>query len=219
MLKPLHPYLRRRRSRKEAHAASGAAQTEEAYPKADLPAFEGSPENELPERENEPDYLLEELELSLLAGSIIRRSRQLLKLHHLKTHPEETKSTPPRKRAPQIASSIDTHALKERLFQKFEEEHIYLHEGITLASLAREIDVDPHHLSRFLSIHLHITFTGLINSYRVDQAKALLARKPQETVLCIAFASGFNSKASFNRVFKKTTGMTPSGYRLKMKKS
>jgi AraC-like DNA-binding protein len=59
----------------------------------------------------------------------------------------------------------------------------------------------------------------LINSYRVNEAKALLINEPQDTILDIAYAAGFNSKASFNRIFKKVTGMTPSEYRLKMRGS
>ena len=79
--------------------------------------------------------------------------------------------------------------------------------------------VGQHHISLFLNIRGSTAFTGLIDSCRVDRAKAVLARKPHETVLRIAFASGFSSKASFNRVFKKATGMTQSGYRLKAKGS
>ena len=151
-------------------------------------------------------------------GDIIRRSRQLLKLHHLKTHPGKAKGSPIRRRAQQISSSIDTHAWKDQILRKFQEEKIHLREGISLAALAREIDADPHHLSRFLNLHLRTSFRDLVNLYRVNQAKALLVHKPRESVLSIAYASGFNSKASFNRVFKQRTGTTPSEYRLRMGK-
>lgn len=219
MPKLYNPFLRRRRLRKETPDSTCSMHGEGQSLKAPFTVFESFSRADPSGQENEQDYLMEELELSLLAGSIIRRSRQLLDLHYLKTHPGQVNSTPPRKRAPQIVSSIDTNALRERILRKFEEEQIYLREGVTLSSVAREIDIDPHHLSRFLNLHLRTTFNGFVNSYRVNQAKALLARKPRESVLSIAFASGFNSKASFNRVFKRTTGTTPSEYRLKMKKA
>jgi len=113
--------------------------------------------------------------------------------------------------------SIDSQALETRITNKLEGERAYLHEAISLAIFAHELDLEPHNLSRFLNMHLQTTFTQLINSYRVNAAKTLLTSHPGDTILAVAFSSGFNSKASFNRIFKRSTGMTPSEYRLKMK--
>jgi AraC-like DNA-binding protein len=58
-------------------------------------------------------------------------------------------------------------------------------------------------------------FNDLINGFRIEEVKTRL-KAPGEagrSVLEIAFDCGFNSKTSFNRTFKKFTGMTPSNFR------
>ncbi len=58
------------------------------------------------------------------------------------------------------------------------------------------------------------TFSEFLNEYRVNEVKEKLKTEDRslQTILAIALDSGFNSKASFNRVFKKHTGLTPSEY-------
>jgi len=161
-------------------------------------------------------YFLEEFELSLRATSIIKRSREL---QGLKVSPQPRQVRPSKRIQSHMPLFIDSKALEARITNKLEGERVYLHEAISLAIFAQELDLEPHNLSRFLNIHLHTTFTRLINSYRVNTAKTLLTSHPSDTILAIAFSSGFNSKASFNRIFKRSTGMTPSEYRLRMKGS
>jgi AraC-like DNA-binding protein len=162
----------------------------------------------------EKAYLLEELELSLRATGIIKRSREL---QRLKVFPRPIEVRPSRIIRSRMPLSIDSHALEAQITNKLEGERVYLDEAISLAAFAHELNLEPHLLSRFLNIYLQTSFTRLINTYRVNAAKTLLAGHPGDTILAIAFSSGFNSKASFNRIFKKATGMTPSEYRLKMK--
>ena len=58
-------------------------------------------------------------------------------------------------------------------------------------------------------------FYDLVNGYRVEEAKRLLVdpNSNNYTVLSIGFEAGFNSKTTFNTVFKKFTGLTPTAYR------
>jgi len=57
-----------------------------------------------------------------------------------------------------------------------------------------------------------------VNDYRIEEVKIKLANFKNQsfTILALAFDSGFNSKSSFNNIFKKSTGVTPSQY-VKMK--
>jgi AraC-like DNA-binding protein len=57
-------------------------------------------------------------------------------------------------------------------------------------------------------------FYDFINGYRIMEAKRLLLdpSKRHYTVLAIAFESGFNSKTTFNKVFRKVTGLTPTEF-------
>jgi AraC-like DNA-binding protein len=60
-----------------------------------------------------------------------------------------------------------------------------------------------------------MNFFDLVNGYRVREVQQRLEDEEsrQFTILAIAFDAGFNSKTSFNTIFKKHTGMTPSEYR------
>jgi len=155
--------------------------------------------------------LLEEVELTCRATGIMKKFRQLQRLEISPRPSPKRRAKPDRQ---DIPSSIDPQELKSRIDRKFTEERIFMDEGLSLAGLAHELDLEPHNLSRFLNIHLQTSFIRLLNGYRISEAKTLLERNHHQTVLEIAFSSGFNSKASFNRVFKEITGMTPSEYRM-----
>jgi AraC-like DNA-binding protein len=62
---------------------------------------------------------------------------------------------------------------------------------------------------------LGVNFYDLVNKYRVEEAKQLLTdpRYDRYTILRVASDAGFNSKTTFNAVFRKFTGVTPSYYR------
>ena len=114
-------------------------------------------------------------------------------------------------------SSLDDHHLariREKLLRAMEEHRLYLNHELTLRDLSRSIDIPPHYISQTLSRHMHTSFFDFINHYRVEHAKKMLAdpKHSHLTILAIAGESGFNSKASFNRAFKKFAGTTPSRY-------
>ncbi|NNK88327.1 MAG: AraC family transcriptional regulator [Flavobacteriaceae bacterium] len=82
-----------------------------------------------------------------------------------------------------------------------------------------QLKVSPHTLSQLLNNHLHKSFSEYINEFRLNEAKKRLLDPAYEeyTILAIAFESGFKSKSSFQRLFKKYTGYTPSSFLRKMK--
>ena len=86
---------------------------------------------------------------------------------------------------------------------------------LTLFTLAKQLRIHPNHLSQIINQHRNQNFFDYINEYRVNDVKeALFSRKyDNHSLLGIAHEFGFNSKASFNRAFKKFTGMTPSEFR------
>lgn len=85
---------------------------------------------------------------------------------------------------------------------------------VTLAGLARLLGTNTAYLSRALNEGLGVTFSAFINSRRVEAVKRKLADPTvNDDILTIAFAAGFNSKASFNRAFAEMVGVTPSAYR------
>jgi len=90
----------------------------------------------------------------------------------------------------------------------------YLHAKLTLGDLAEMVGMSSHHLSQLVNEHMNVSFYDFVNAYRVDEFKRQISDglAQKYTILAIATDCGFNSKSSFNRIFKKLTGQTPSHY-------
>jgi AraC-like DNA-binding protein len=91
----------------------------------------------------------------------------------------------------------------------------YRDPDLTLSRLADQLDTTPHKLSEVLNAELSQTFYDFVNGYRVEEVRRRLAdtESTQLNVLTLAMDAGFSSKSTFNQVFKKLTGQTPSTYR------
>ncbi|MBL7726640.1 MAG: AraC family transcriptional regulator, partial [Dinghuibacter sp.] len=63
-----------------------------------------------------------------------------------------------------------------------------------------------------------VSYPELVNRHRVDEARRILSdpRFQEEKILGVAFEVGYNNKTTFNMVFKRLTGSTPSEYRKKV---
>jgi AraC-like DNA-binding protein len=106
---------------------------------------------------------------------------------------------------------------KEMLMQVMEQDKPYRQSDLTLSQLAKRINVSPHNLSEVINSQMGKTFYDLINAYRIRDVMQALADPSQKhlKILAIAFDAGFNSKASFNTIFKQLTRDTPSAFRRK----
>ena len=111
-------------------------------------------------------------------------------------------------------SSDDYGFLGEELRQIMVEKKPYLNADLTLSDLASEMKVGQNKLSAFINRELGKNFNDFVNEYRVDAVKETLNSpdKSHLSILGIALDCGFSSKATFNRVFKKFTGVPPSQY-------
>ena len=112
----------------------------------------------------------------------------------------------------------DWVAKGQKLKTRIEVEKWYLSPTLSLRDLARRMSSNETYMSRAINLGLDSNFNRLINTMRVDHAKALL-RKTQSNILEIALDSGFNSKPTFNRVFRELAGLTPTQYRNKTYKA
>ena len=90
----------------------------------------------------------------------------------------------------------------------------YLDRDLTIYDLSRQLNIPRHILSEIINEHIGKNFYNLVNDYRVKEVKKRLKSDDYKhlTILAIAFDSGFNSKSSFNTIFKEKTGSTPSEY-------
>jgi AraC-like DNA-binding protein len=91
----------------------------------------------------------------------------------------------------------------------------FLHRDLTLQDVAQELNIPQHHLTQTINEQLNKNFYTLINEYRLEEVKRRLLdpKYAHYNILAIAHDAGFNSKSSFNMIFKKHIGMTPSQYR------
>jgi AraC-like DNA-binding protein len=103
----------------------------------------------------------------------------------------------------------------EKLIQFMEAEKPYIDGSLTVQKLAEKLSISTPHLSQTINEQLGQTFSDFLNSYRVEEAKKRLLDPAFRhlSVLGIAEDVGFNSKSSFNSVFKKHTNTTPSEFR------
>ena len=103
------------------------------------------------------------------------------------------------------------------LENKMRHDRSYLEPELTIDELAVSLSCSRHHLSQALNEKLGKSFYDCINYYRVEEAKILLTDpvRSSHKIASIAYDSGFNSISTFNDVFKKITGLTPSQYRKK----
>ena len=92
---------------------------------------------------------------------------------------------------------------------------IYKDNTLSLPKLARRLTVSPHQLSQVLNQNLGRNFFNFISQQRIEEAKKMLLDPHYQpfTVLEIALEVGFNSVSTFNSLFKKQTGLTPSEFR------
>lgn len=91
----------------------------------------------------------------------------------------------------------------------------YLDEDLTLPELAARVGASPHQLSQLFNQHLGESFYDYINRHRIAafQRVAVLPANARRALLDIALDCGFGSKSTFNAVFKRQVGMSPSAWR------
>lgn len=105
--------------------------------------------------------------------------------------------------------------LSQRLLTFMEIDRPYLDEELSLQKLSLLMDVSTHQLSQTINQGLHTNFYKFVNAYRIEEVRKKLKDPEFEkySILGIAFESGFNSKSTFNKIFKEETGMTPSEFK------
>ncbi|MDQ8186937.1 helix-turn-helix domain-containing protein [Pelagicoccus sp. SDUM812002] len=84
---------------------------------------------------------------------------------------------------------------------------------IPLAEIAKVAGASVRHFSKIFKEETGITFVDYLTRERVERAKKHISQT-NDRISDIAFASGFDSIAQFNRAFKKVSGESPSSYRL-----
>lgn len=101
-------------------------------------------------------------------------------------------------------------------FEKYiKEEKNYLNSQLSLDIAADKIGINKSYLSRLINAELNVSFSNYVNELRVEEMKTYINNPDFKnyTLTAMGLESGFNSKSSFNKAFKKHTGLSPSAYR------
>ena len=117
-------------------------------------------------------------------------------------------------KSPSIKEFPEIETWKSKLLTYMLEKRPYLDPELTLSDLAKALKTNVSVLSKVINDGTGQNFNDFINGYRVKTVISSLQEGKQklQSLLGIAYDSGFNSKATFNRSFKKITGITPKEY-------
>jgi AraC-like DNA-binding protein len=108
----------------------------------------------------------------------------------------------------------DLELWKNKVLTYFEKEKPYLNPELTLSELAQKLKTNTSILSQIINTGFNKNFNDFVNEYRVKAFQDKIKSKEYShyTMLALAFDCGFNSKATFNRAYKKLTGQNPSAF-------
>ncbi|MBC8152756.1 MAG: helix-turn-helix transcriptional regulator [Bacteroidetes bacterium] len=123
--------------------------------------------------------------------------------------PEAGEPTPVGRPAPAVNADY-----LDRVRRAMETDKLYLNPTLTLTELAHHVGLNPKVVSQVINTGLNQSFNDFVNAYRVGEVKQRLQTNDltRFTLLGIALESGFNSKTTFNRIFKEHTGQSPSAF-------
>jgi len=103
----------------------------------------------------------------------------------------------------------------ENLIKK---EELYLNEDLTLNEISQKTNIKRHHISEALNNFLNTNFYDYINTIRIKESIRLMKLDNSENITDLYFDSGFKSRSTFYKYFKKHTGTTPKKYKAQLQK-
>jgi AraC-like DNA-binding protein len=123
------------------------------------------------------------------------------------------------KEVKQRFTEAEAKALTERLIIHMNEERSYLNQELTLSELSAQINLAKHELTELLNVNIGKNFFTFVNEFRLKAVIRRLANPDYDhlTIMAIANDCGFNSKSTFNSLFKQAFGHTPSEYKKKLR--
>ncbi|MBK6266196.1 AraC family transcriptional regulator [Marivirga sp. S37H4] len=139
----------------------------------------------------QPDFQMEEIEKTTIIPNPVKLSEE---------------------KAAQVIKGLEEALQKDKVF---------LNPKINSQELAKILEISQSHLSYVVNRSFKKSFRDLINDYRIEEVKSKLkdTKHQHKSILGIALECGFNSEASFYRIFKTNTGMTPKEYILQVNKN
>ncbi|BAO75756.1 transcriptional regulator araC family protein [Winogradskyella sp. PG-2] len=113
-----------------------------------------------------------------------------------------------------IENEKDNQIWKDKLSVLMSEKRLFENPRLTLQDVANELNITTKTVSSVVNTTFKMNFNDFVNHHRIESVKEKLSlgEHKTSTLLGIALDSGFNSKATFNRAFKKSTSLSPKDY-------
>lgn len=143
------------------------------------------------------------------------RPIQLVQLEVVNTSlSHQTKESTPIAQPRFALSDEKLYEIKEVVTHAFESKQVYLDADLNIQKLAVMVEINPSLLSAAINQLFGKNFRNFVNSYRLNHVKKRLTDPAYShmSIIGIALESGFNSEASFYRIFKTVEGMSPKEY-------
>lgn len=104
---------------------------------------------------------------------------------------------------------------KTDLISSMEKDKLYLNGKLSIHNVSERLNIPQQYISEVLNVHMDTSFQDFINQYRVEEFINRLKNDQNNhyTLMGIATDVGFNSKSSFNAIFKKFKGLTPTEFK------
>jgi AraC-like DNA-binding protein len=111
-------------------------------------------------------------------------------------------------------TSPEIETWKKKIENIIAKKKLYQNPELTLTDLAKKLETNAAVISKAINQGFGLNFNDFINNFRIEAVKSSfqLGEHKKSTLLGIAFDCGFNSKATFNRAFKKNTGFSPKEF-------
>ncbi len=144
----------------------------------------------------------------------LRQKNINLQMNNEKSIDEDKNSTEVKKYEKTGLSKEKSQELLQTINQFMIDEKPYLENKLSIGQLSSLIDISVHHISQILNETAKMSYFEYINSYRIDEFLKKIENNEHQKYTLVGIASdcGFNSKSSFNRVFKQIKGISPSQY-------
>jgi DNA-binding response OmpR family regulator len=104
--------------------------------------------------------------------------------------------------------------IQSMIIDLMDRNHPYLSSEFSIDKMARSLNISRHNISEVINQKLNKNFNSFVNEYRIYYIIKEMSKGKHKnlTLLGLALEAGFNSKSTFNAVFKKIIGFKPSEY-------
>lgn len=114
---------------------------------------------------------------------------------------------------PSNLEEATVQARYQAILQVMERDKPWLDPGFNLQELSTKLATNQKYISQAINMYSDTGFSGMMNRYRVNEARRLILEgKPDTSLNDIALQAGFTNRVSFYRQFKEITGISPSEF-------